>query len=69
MLGHDLLQHISDGRSLPAADVVRLTTSLRAIRMLANLLPLDCEQANLDSLPQLRWYFSQTGIMCRQQTV
>ena len=68
MLGHDLLQHISNARSSLAPDMVRFIRPLRIIRKPADLL-LDHQQANFDSLPQPRWYYSQTGIMYRRQAV
>jgi hypothetical protein len=65
MLGYGFLQHLSDARSQSDRDLVSkvVSHSLRAVGMLSDMPSLDHRQANCDSLPQLRWYRSQAGLV------
>lgn len=69
MLGYDLLQHLSAVRSLSGPDAVSEVSLVRSIRavsgMNADVPSLDRQEANFDSLPQLRWPYNQTGIVHR----
>jgi hypothetical protein len=67
MLGYDLLQHLSAVRSQSGPDVVSEVAigsfHSSSPRHEADSPSLDYQQANFDSLSQLRWHCSQTGIV------